>query len=142
MIGKSYALGASGTGGSVLKSGWSTREDWGVWSDGHKAKLELPLPESIDAKEVLKIVLNLGAFVGGEHSSTKFSIKSGNTLLWSGSLTETPTDVVIDLPVSDSIDNRIVLSFFIENPASPLEMGISTDARNLGVGLLSFKYIQ
>jgi len=36
------ARGQSGT--ALLDRGWSTPEDWGVWSDGPTARLRLPLP--------------------------------------------------------------------------------------------------
>jgi len=140
-LNKDYGLKSGGEGGQVLLSGWSARESWGVWSDGNEAKLQFPAPSNISNKNV-KILLNLVAFTNGKRLGTKLSINAGSQQLWKGELTGTPTDVVIGIPIIGIVDGSANVSLLIANPASPLSMGLSSDARNLGVGLLSFKYLE
>ena len=142
IVGKNYRLNEGGEGGSVLRSGWSVRETWGVWSDGRMAKIELPLPPSVDGNKSRVIALNLVAFTHGPRLGTQFSINTASQKLWEGELTGQPTDVVIEIPVEVLIDDRVILSLIIENPESPSAIGLSSDARKLGVGFISFRYLQ
>ena len=55
----SFSVGSTGT--SILKTGWSNPERWGVWSDGERAELPISLPGKL-ASDV-SVILDAMAFV-------------------------------------------------------------------------------
>jgi hypothetical protein len=111
--------------------GWSTPEDWGVWSVGEKAVvgftatqptedmvLELGAPR-IFAKQPVEVVVN------GESVCHFFDFDSAKN---------------ISIPVTKAILTKkspITIEFLTPQYSSPLSHGISDDARLLGIGLRS-----
>ena len=117
-----------------LKQGWvQNPEDWGVWSIGNEAILELPIPEN---SRELKV--NLRAFVNTKHPNQEILIAIDNEKPLHFSLNKFDGNS-INLLIPDSAREKGVLRMKIEIPKaeSPKSLGISSDDRILGVGLVS-----
>ena len=111
-------------------SGW---EPWGRWSEGPTTRLVLSrdLPQRfvlrIDTAMALwpSAGVDLIARVGGVQRP--FKVGSGETVV----------EIPFDLPTPTNRQIEIL----IPNPRSPLELGMSTDGRKLGIGLRSIKIL-
>lgn len=136
-----YALNDGGNGGVVLGRGWSGRESWGVWSDGARAELLFPCAVAASLQPLTEVRLTLTGFTHPKRSGTAVRIVSGGQELWGGMLNSDPKDVGISVSGAHCKDGRISVDLLISNPESPLNAGISSDARQIGVGLLAFKYV-
>jgi hypothetical protein len=117
-----------------LKKGWSENtENWGVWSQGKKATLTLPLPSST-TKE---IALELRAFVSPTYPSQNIAIAANGDLFKSYKLYSFENNKVV-IPLAPSPGQRsIELNFIIPEARSPKAVGLSEDIRELGIGLIS-----
>lgn len=117
-----------------LKEGWvHNSEDWGVWSIGNEAILELPIPT---ASRDLKF--NMRAFVSPKHPSQEVIITVNNEKSLRFTLNKFDQNS-INLDIPESTKRQGVLRMKIEIPKaeSPKSLGISDDDRTLGVGLVS-----
>jgi hypothetical protein len=122
----------------ILINGWSTPEIWGIWSIGNNSKIRLIEP-SPEANGNWAITLFLQPVLLEGHSSTTLSISINRERMWSGALTQLSE---ITLPLSPLGVNQAVvdIEFVVENPISPLQLGVSTDDRLLGVGLIGYQF--
>lgn len=129
-----YLIGQSKEGNHILKSGWSTPEAWGVWSDGRVSKFSLPCNSAQFYFNQAKIDIELHLQPFGNQT---ISIDHNGLIVYEGSINE-PSIVNFTADVGRCRKNRIDFSVNIFNPKSPLELGQSKDARKLGVGLTKF----
>lgn len=117
-----------------LKYGFSITETWGVWSDGDKSLLEFDL-KSINKT---KLMLEVQPFFAGSHTRLSIDVYVNEIFFqkWSFDKNEKyPTFRDIELP---KINNKLYkIKFVYNNSISPAELGVSTDERKLGLGLLS-----
>lgn len=129
-----YLVGQSKDGNQILRSGWSTPEAWGVWSDGGVSKFSLPCnPAQFYFNQAkIDIELHLQPF-----GSQTISINHNGLIVYDGSINELSI-VNFNADVGRCRKNRIDFSVNISNPKSPFELGQSRDARKLGVGLTKF----
>jgi len=142
--GRVYQLGTAsqGTdhdGGIALGDGWSGREGWGVWSDGRVAHLFLPCPAG---KAHFDVSLRLAAYTEGEHNGTAVAIKAAGVPLWSGDIGEVPLKIALSIPRNVCVRDAAKLEVDIASPRSPKKLGVSSDARELGVAFTQFVYSQ
>lgn len=117
-----------------LKKGWvQNPEDWGVWSVGNEAIIELAIP--INSRE---LKLNLRAFVNAKQPNQEVIIEIDNEKSLHFSLNKFDENS-INLLIPDSARKKGVMRMKIDIPkaVSPKSMGISDDDRTLGIGLLS-----
>ena len=128
-----FARGDAGT--SLLGEGWSTPEDWGVWSERATARLRLPIP--CDGCR-WQIAISGRAFVAGLASceSRSLLIRDGaeNMLTCKYSLEAAHVAVEHTLLLPDS-PLEIWWDFEFPDAVSPEELGISVDRRRLALGL-------
>lgn len=120
-----------------LKQGWVPNpEDWGTWSLGNEAIIELPIPTNA---RTLK--LNLRAFVNTRHPKQDGMIVIDNDKPLHFSLNKFDGNS-INLFIPDSAREKGVLKMKIEmsKAESPKSLGISDDERILGVGLVSIVF--
>jgi len=122
---------------NILKSGWSEPESWGTWSLGNQSNLSLPLTY-LDPRDYWFVTLLVQPLVLEGHPSTSLSIDVDGRNLWSGELTQTSK---IRLPlILLERQTTIDIGLFVENPESPLRLGVSGDDRLLGVGLIGYQF--
>lgn len=123
-----------------LGEGWSTPEPWGVWSDGELASFVVLLEEPIDASVAAEIQLAGHLFIPthGQSPDILVSVDGGPPLRplvrKTGAADDGTVDLSLTLPTGGH-RNVLMIDLHIRNPTSPLEAGMSVDARRLGFGL-------
>ena len=124
-------------------AGWSGNEDWGVWSIGHRSLIAFPLAEAptVNTKLALKGMF----FLSDKHPDVMVRVSANGVLLetMKGSLKNSQIDQLLDLPPAVFISHprSLELVIAVENPTSPLALGLSNDIRNLGFGLTSLMVV-
>ncbi|MBD8481809.1 ArnT family glycosyltransferase [Pseudomonas coleopterorum] len=119
---------ASPIPGAAQISGLSHLEQWGVWSDGNQVAIQAsaPLPRAFNLE------LKAKAF-RQEYASYELSVGSD-----SHSFSLPPEDATRIIKVDNpDLSDTIVIK--ILTPISPKDLGLSEDARKLGIGLISLK---
>jgi hypothetical protein len=119
----------------VLRDGWSTPEEWGVWSLGRRAALQIAFDPAITLP--VKVELHLEAFVRpGLTQSAIISLNERRvaTLEFEASGREQVVEVEIH---SDDLspDFSATITFGISNPTAPADVESSSDRRKLGVAI-------
>lgn len=112
----------------LLISGWSTREDFGVWNDGQVATL-LVHNEGTNTQ----VTLRYRVFLTPEVPTQRLIFKADGQTIKEVQAQQNG-EVFLSWPV---IDNQGTTTLTIEMPdaTSPREAGLSTDGRVLGMGL-------
>ncbi len=112
----------------LLISGWSTREDFGVWNDGQVATL-LVHNEGTNTQ----VTLRYRVFLTPEVPTQRLIFKADGQTIKEVQAQQNG-EVFLSWPV---IDNQGTTTLTIEMPdaISPREAGLSTDGRVLGMGL-------
>jgi len=129
---------------SILTSGWSGNEPWGTWSDGKIAILNLVLDPG-DSK-ALTLALDSHAFLAKGHESIKVDVLANTVKITTMSYTPTDKTTIRDLVIPTKAlvaqPGHLKLTFVIRSPVSPKSLGLSADARQLGIGLVSIELIK
>ena len=116
-----------------LKSGWADNtEDWGTWTVGKEAKLAVFMPPGTPKT----ITLDLRAFVGPKHPKQSLEIAISGQPFKAFTFSQFEQNR-ITLPIPASAYNKefLVLDLKITDPASPKDLGMGEDTRQLGVGI-------
>ena len=131
LAGNSMGSGAR----SYLGCGWSEPEDWGTWSIGKEAALQLALSTS-SSDLILRTQVQSFA---GKRSEQKVEV------FVDGALTTTwviPTGAVQEvearIPKEATDDGYVLITFKIAFPSSPAANKLSQDNRKLGIGMKWF----
>jgi hypothetical protein len=109
-------------------TGWSGPEDWGTWTDGEKAVLVI----NSDSNRDLFLHLNVKMVF----NNNPVDVSINNTVI--GSYTFTEGDNVIPITMENYKNKLLTIQFAIKEPYSPKDLGLSEDARKLGIGVESF----
>lgn len=120
-----------------LGFGWSRPESWGAWSNGVEANLILPVKPSVRGKP-LRVRIQGIAFVPAEDPIRRVQVYAGGTQLESWTFENPDNGFDRDFTVPAELtagEEPLVITFRIENPSSPLSLGLSGDGRQLGIGL-------
>lgn len=110
--------------------GWLPKEDWGRWSNEKNSSLLIILPDT-NGKSVQ---VNMDANVLHQAGGLGVKISCDNEVLYQNNIMNSGT-------ISFIIPNRCIdkchadLEIDIANPKSPADLGLSTDARELGIGV-------
>jgi hypothetical protein len=118
----------------LLITGWSTAENWGIWSDGPLATLRLPVA---DNRGIWKVSITFRAF-GKQGTVVTVNVNvlddsESLSAIWSVPANHTAQKAL-------QVESRcadVVLQFSFSNVSSPFQLGISADRRLLGIGLMS-----
>jgi SAM-dependent methyltransferase len=122
---------------SVLRSGWSVPETWGVWSDGPEARLVLdPMPVLVVNGDLLLIV-RATAFTVPQypHQLLDVLVNDMPLSLWTFKAGDGSVERRARVP-APVVTFPLIITFRLRNPISPAELGVSDDARRLGIGLI------
>jgi peptidoglycan/LPS O-acetylase OafA/YrhL len=146
-LGPPVALGQdvarSPTFQQVAGEGWSDREDWGVWAIGHRSELVIPLMSGPGTKP--KLALKGTVFVCDKHPAVTIHLTANGVPLetLTGTVANPSIDRLFDLPpaVFAANSRRLTLVITTDNPASPISLGLSGDARVIGFGLKSMMLV-
>ena len=130
-INETISFAQGGRGAEIELFGWSTPEDWGVWSDGPIAMLQFILPDAAtDPNQTLAVELTFGPFVpdAAHPLDVTIATRHGSKHL----LFETDAPVIMTLPVTSGV---VELRFNVPDCQSPHALGMNPDTRLLGIGL-------
>jgi hypothetical protein len=116
------------------RSGWSSPEDWGTWTDGGRAVLNIRFCQTPKAPIRLHFVAR--AFVHSSHPETRVDVSVNGLhqeswVLTSGDLVERSMEISAETIGRETCE----IIFDIPSPVSPAQLGHSSDERHLGLGL-------
>jgi len=133
-----HLASAEGDGASILADGWSMRENWGVWSDGHRATLVIPCNSGqyFAASTSFTLRLKLRPF-----NKQAISISAATGELWRGPISSTDQLVELKVPAAACTDGRQRIVLDLPDAISPMKLMGSPDGRVLGVGLSSWEIV-
>jgi hypothetical protein len=128
---------ASGAPGlAFLGRGWSDAEADGVWSDGPKAEIRAERPPELAGP--LRLAFTARGFAPGDGQDQRVEVWLFGEKLEGWTLRDRePKEVELDLPAGPP--GPIVLEVRVAQPASPVERGLGTDPRKLGLKLEGFR---
>jgi len=115
----------------TLPDGLSSAEAWGTWSFGNNVTLKFlaPLPE--------KFTVHLIASAFGPNIGEDFVAHVGYSTV-KFKLTAFPEERNLEFT---NPQKSQIIKIDIPSPTSPKELGLSDDARNLGIGLTKLEII-
>jgi hypothetical protein len=127
---------------SILVSGWSTRENWGVWSDGPEARLTLDSKPGLLNTEDLLLIFRVSAFVSPRHPRQLVDVLVNDSplALWTFESGGATLERRVRIPPA-VVEFPLIVTFRLHNPVSPAELGGSADSRRLGIGLISLHVV-
>ena len=137
-LGQSVVFGEGLGGDRLLGGGWSLPDAVGVWTDGDRARLELDLIDDSLGEAVL--VLDVVPFLAAEHAELTVDVWALDTHLEHRVFRVDEAEGRLVLRVPSSVRDergRTVLDFRFDQPARPVDLGMSSDARRLGLHLRS-----
>jgi hypothetical protein len=134
--------GFVGLGGAALfESGWSGSESWGTWSIASQATL-LPIAFSEAASDSdFRLDATVRAFVAKPNDVQHVTVLVNGTVVGEWVLSNALAQPVsARIPKSALIGRHsLALTFDISNPLSPASLGLSSDSRPLGMGLMTLR---
>jgi hypothetical protein len=136
--GQLVVFGEGSDGERLLGGGWSLPDAAGVWTDGDRARLVLELGADPLSEAVL--VLDVVPFVTPEHAELTVDVWAGDTHVARRVFRENDLEgrFVLRLPPSVRDERgRAVVDFRLDEPARPVDLGLGSDARRLGLHLRS-----
>jgi len=119
-----------------LTMGWYPKENWGLWSQGNESVLYVKLATNL-LQQNLKLVIENNLY--GTQDKTTVLIndkKLGNYLL------EGKKSLIIPKQFLANNDGLVKIQFNHFNVKSPLEYGLSQDARKVRFGLKSLQFLR
>jgi hypothetical protein len=122
-----------------LGNGWSWQEDWGTWSDGAVAAVNIPWPKQ--TPRTLKF--DLKAFVMTDKHPTQSVDVLVNGALYTHLESNQFENNFVIIPISKEMLNHPFLNieFQMKNPGQPSKMiNGNKDQRKLGIGLISINF--
>ena len=131
--GRRYGPNGEHSFARFLGTGWGRMEDWGIWTLGREAIIELQLP----AGERGAVRLEGRAFVlAGQHPRLSVSVEANGSPAAYQSATADNPELSITIPPG-LVDERGVLRLKLEvdQPRSPRQLGVADDDRILGFGM-------
>jgi glycosyltransferase involved in cell wall biosynthesis len=134
--GETLAFGLRGNGMLGLLDGWGEPEEWGTWSISKRARIRLSVARA--AEGPVNFDLQYRAFVHGRHARVDITcrVNERDIAAWSCTVAAPARTRRLTIPAAAvSADGTIDLEFSISEPCSPAELGVSSDARLLGIGI-------
>ncbi|WP_045737530.1 hypothetical protein [Xanthomonas sp. MUS 060] len=120
-----------------LGEGWSVDESWGVWSLGEHSSLHLKVKQAVTKGSYLMLQAN-GLWHDSRQAMTmKARVNGGPWQTRTLTASEPqPATIAIQLPALVAGTN-LKVELHYDKPASPASLGLSSDDRELGIGLVS-----
>jgi len=123
----------------ILSGDWSTREPWGVWSEGQRAAV---IFDASSLPDRFTVAIEAQFFPPGPSPTQTVRIFDDNGNLLTTVSNERPNgNIAVNIKRSSAQPVKWAsLIFDIASPTSPQDLGISADFRTLGIGLLSLAF--
>jgi len=130
-VGSSYLLGVGQA--DKVGWGWSYPESWGVWAEGSKARIVMPLPEGF---KPTMFVAEVQTYISSAHPIQEVSIFVNNSP--QGVIRLNKSTEIIEVPLPNNLyKDYVLIEFRFRNTVSPKEIGLGDDIRRLSIGLIS-----
>lgn len=137
--GAEIRFGSEDAGGGWLDKGFSALEPWGVWTEGPHARMTIALDRPVRSDARLDIGCRLGPvfFLDQSQSIARISVNGVPAReIRTADCVEPRADIVLALDGGAVVGrSALTISFDLEGIKSPLECGLSSDARRLGLGI-------
>jgi hypothetical protein len=134
--------GSFGVGGLAMRrDGWGDAEPWGTWTISPVATLRPFAISNIAANSDILFEATVRAFIPKAGGFQHVTVRANGIVVANWTLTDfEPVAVSARIP-NTAITGRpgLELSFDISNPTSPASVGLSSDTRELGMGLVALK---
>ena len=124
---------------SMLKSGFSAPEDWGVWTEGGQALLEFKIDSKINRDFIVSLWLNAWLPVARPDFDVIMLINGIKRDTWHIDPNVDLNPVNIQIPALGIANKTIKIEFDFANLKSPKDLKLSSDDRKLSLG---FKEIE
>ena len=122
--------------GKILKTGFSTAENWGVWSSAKNCVMRIPLPENRKS-ETVRLQFTCRAYK--KMKSVRIYCNGKAAAAWDiRKLSPEVYDLNLKVPLTE---RNVGLRFEQFDAASPFEVSGAADYRKLGLGFISMKYL-
>ena len=120
---------------SYLERGWSTLEDWGVWSNDHASTLTFPV-----TNELRGVAFTMNAFLTSVTPVQRIGVSFNGIPVGVFQLSKASDNLLeIELPaaVRDSIaeNGALTVRFDLKSAIIPRDLGLGSDDRMLAIGL-------
>ena len=134
---------SAGPGKKYMLFGWVLPEAWGVWSDGDVSYLKLDLDKSLMGKGDLELLIEGHAYLTERHPLQAVNVLANGqyvgTLKYDQTWTDSTRSITIPKTIWSENNGHLLLRFDLKNAISPAELGLSTDGRRLGLGIVSME---
>jgi hypothetical protein len=134
---------SNGTGQKYAFYGWSDPEPGGTWSDGDTSLVFIDLANPRSLKNDVELLIEGNAFLTGKHPSQEIDILVNKhhiaKLKYDQQSNGEVRTVKIPKRLALESNGRLLIRFNYKNPQSPEELGLSDDARRLGLSIVSLQ---
>ena len=139
LVGTSICFARDGNSRLFVVSGWHAPEDWGTWTSGERASLRIPFETA--PRRPLRLEAALKGFVNEKNPRVRVRVHAGGDQIAEWILDSAdPRRCQAAIPAEKLSEDECEIAFEILDAASPAELGISVDARRLGVGMESLEF--
>jgi hypothetical protein len=126
---------SSGLGKYYLVHGWSSAEEWGVWSTGDKSELRVPVQSNL-GEDVKEITVFYKPFISEKGVGPIKEVVINGVKLDMAQINNKVGAINIPFVREKDFNEELIIVLKYSNPISPAEMGMSPDDRKLAIGLL------
>lgn len=133
-LGERVTFGKGRTGVCLLGTGFSSPEEWGCWTDGSEATLNLRLPR---IHSDLELVIEAMPFAPQVDRFAEISLNEKKIALWDVGGTSSTRFTTLIKKSSVKTGQFSVIKLKFNKTFSPASLGTSSDSRELGLGLVA-----
>jgi hypothetical protein len=131
-----FSKGQNGV--ALMVRGWSSPEDWGVWSNNRSAEVVLFDPSAPTAG-TMQVVIEARGFAPGPEATQHVHVRLNGVALGSLALNWDIVSSTLEIPHERLRSPLLTFEFVPERPMSPAHVNGSSDDRLLGIGLKSLE---
>jgi len=122
---------------NIKNYGLSVKENWGRWTDGHDAYIDIP----VFTDSGVEITFAVYPYVVEQHKVQDIDVFLGDEKIanWYYEFGKGAPSKTVKIPSDKIRGDSLTLHFYIKNPVSPRELGREQDGRKLGLRFVSMK---
>ncbi|MGA1205894.1 MAG: DUF6311 domain-containing protein [Opitutales bacterium] len=129
-----------GSGNRYTQTGFSEPESDGIWTIGKLAKLAFYINKTKPGKTCF-LKIDVSSFVNDLHPELRCRAWVNERVVSTLTFTQLDPNQMITIPLKQE-NGPVSVTLEMENPVSPLSLGISADPRNLGLYLRDMRLVQ
>ena len=133
--GKHFLVGVAAW--QIVGWGWAYPEAFGVWSEGDKAKLTIPLPKEPANDPINGLELEMRALVSPNYPKQSVEVWVNSQFQKKVILTQDQGNkILIDIAPTTPKQDYVTIELRLPNKAKPKDLGLGDDTRELAIGLV------